>query len=201
MSAVSGGYTLYYTARDLASGRQCIGVSKAISPNGPFAPVGTGPLVCPAAQGGAIDASTYAENGQLYLLWKAHGNSCDLPAAINIQPLAADGQTLTGPPVPLITDDQIWEGRVVEAPTLVQHDDTYVLFYSASDFGGCSYKTGYTIATSITGPYTKPVAPLMTRRRHVVGGAAEVSPAAHRRNQLVAAAGRSRCCRRGRRTR
>lgn len=162
VAAVAGGFALYYTARDVASGRQCIGVSTATSPDGPFVPVGTGPLVCPAAQGGAIDASTYAEFGQLYLLWKADGNCCDLPAVINIQPLSADGRILTGPPVPLITNDQLWEGRVVEAPTLVKHDDTYVLFYSASDFGGGSYKTGYATATSITGPYTKSAGPLMT---------------------------------------
>src|SRR3954454_2467599 len=61
VTKVSGGYALYYTARDRASQRQCIGVSTSTSPNGPFLPVGTGPLVCPTHLtppdlGGAIDA-------------------------------------------------------------------------------------------------------------------------------------------------
>ena len=57
VTAVGSSYVLYYAARDLASQRQCIGVSTATSPYGPFVPVGTTPLVCPVAQGGAIDAS------------------------------------------------------------------------------------------------------------------------------------------------
>ncbi len=54
----------------------------------------------PPTQGGAIDPSTYTENGQHYLLWKADGNCCNLPAIIYLQPLSADGLTLTGPAQP-----------------------------------------------------------------------------------------------------
>src|SRR5438105_3608783 len=125
VTAVTHGYVLYYAARDLASQRQCIGVSTASTPYGPFVPVGTTPLVCPVDQGGAIDASTFMENGQLYLLWKADGNCCGLPAVINLQPLSADGLTLTGPATPLISNDQPYECSVVEAPTLIKHGGTY----------------------------------------------------------------------------
>jgi hypothetical protein len=38
VTAVAGGYALYYTARDEAAPRQCIGVALANSPNGPFTP-------------------------------------------------------------------------------------------------------------------------------------------------------------------
>lgn len=155
VTAVNGSYVLYYTARDRASQRQCVGVATSGSPDGPFQPVGTQPLVCPVSSGGAIDASTYAENGQLYLLWKADGNCCKLPAVINIQPLSADGLTVTGDATPLIHNDQPWEGAVVEAPTLMKRDRTYYLFYSANDFAGGAYTTGYATATSIAGPYTK----------------------------------------------
>jgi arabinan endo-1,5-alpha-L-arabinosidase len=168
VTAVPGGYALYYTARDNLAPRQCIGLSFSTSPDGPFVPVGSDPLVCPDGQrgtadlGGAIDASTYQENGQLYLLWKADGNCCRLPATIFIQPLSSDGRTLTGPPTELIRNDQRFEGAVVEAPTLVKHDGTYYLFYSANDFGGGNYRTGYATSSTITGPYVKSDTELMT---------------------------------------
>jgi arabinan endo-1,5-alpha-L-arabinosidase len=168
VTAVAGGYALYYTARDKLAPRQCIGMSFSTSPNGPFVPVGSDPLVCPDGQrgttdlGGAIDASTYRENGQLYLLWKADGNCCQQSAIIFIQPLSADGRTLTGPPTELIRNDQRFEGAVVEAPTLVKHDGTYYLFYSSNDFGGGNYRTGYATASSVSGPYTKSDTELMT---------------------------------------
>ena len=168
VTAVPGGYNLYYTARDKLAPRQCIGVSFSTSPGGPFVPVGSDPLVCPDGQrgaadlGGAIDASTYRDHGQLYLLWKADGNCCNLSATIFIQPLTSDGRALTGPPTPLINNDRPFEGRVVEAPTLVKHSNTYYLFYSANDFGGGNYRTGYATATNIAGPYTKSRTELMT---------------------------------------
>lgn len=165
VTKVASGYTLYYTARDEASQKQCIGVSRANSPNGPFTPVGTKPLVCPTDLGGAIDASTYQENGQNWLLWKADGNCCSLPARIFIQPLSASGTTFTGPATALITNDQPWEGAVVEAPTLVKHGGKYYLFYSANDFAGGNYRTGYATATSPTGPFTKSTTELMTSDR------------------------------------
>ena len=168
VTPVPGGYALYYTARDKLAPRQCIGMSFSTSPDGPFVPVGSDPLVCPDGQrgttdlGGAIDPSTYSENGQRYLLWKGDGNCCRLPASIYIQPLSADGRTLTGPATRLISNDRHFEGAVVEAPTLVKHAGTYYLFYSANDFGGGNYRTGYATASSITGPYAKARTELMT---------------------------------------
>lgn len=168
VSAVPGGYAMYYTARDALAPRQCIGMAFSTSPGGPFTPVGTQPLVCPDGQrgtadlGGAIDPSTYVENGHRYLLWKADGNCCSLPATIYLQPLSADGRTLSGPPTKLISNDLPFEGRVVEAPTLVKHAGTYYLFFSANDFGGGNYRTGYATATSLTGPFTQSHTELMT---------------------------------------
>ena len=172
VTAVAGGYALYYTARDATSPRQCIGVATSGSPDGPFLPVGTEPLVCPNGEngtadlGGAIDAGTYTENGRLYLLWKADGNCCaGKTAIIFIQPLSADGTTLTGPPTELIRRDLPYEGNVVEAPTLVKRGATYYLFYSANDFYGAGYRTSYATSSSLTGPYTKATTELMTTDR------------------------------------
>jgi GH43 family beta-xylosidase len=176
VAAVEGGYALYYTAHSKAAqdegrARQCIGVALSDSPDGPFVPVGDGPLVCPDGEGGtvdlggAIDAATYTEDGRLYLLWKSDGNCCASPVpapVIYLQPLSADGTTLTGPPVELIRLDQAFEGRVVEAPTLIKQDGTYYLFYSANDYYGGGYRTAYATSSSLTGPYTKATTELMT---------------------------------------
>lgn len=156
------GFTMHYTARDRASGKQCIGVALAPSPHGPFLPAGDGPLVCPAALGGAIDASSHAENGHRYLLWKNDGNCCEGDTWLHLQPVSPDGTRVTGEPVRLIRQDRGWEGNVIEAPTLVRRDGHYVLFYSAGYYGDDQYKVGYAVATRLTGPYTKAAAPLLT---------------------------------------
>ncbi|MFJ3876779.1 family 43 glycosylhydrolase [Streptomyces sp. NPDC090077] len=156
------GFTLHYTARDRASDRQCIGVALSPSPDGPFRPVGDGPLVCPAEQGGAIDASSYTEGGQRYLLWKNDGNCCGRDTWLYLQPVSWDGTRTTGDPVGLIRQDPLQDGDLVEAPTLVRRAGHYVLFYSADDYGGDRYRTSYAVAPALTGPYTKAARPLMT---------------------------------------
>ena len=60
----------------------------------------------------------------------------------------------------------------MEGPTLIKHGGTYVLFYSANNFAGGYYATGYATATSLTGPYTKSKTPLMSTdlfRNTVIG--------------------------------
>ncbi|WP_313662470.1 family 43 glycosylhydrolase [Cellulosimicrobium cellulans] len=172
VSAVEGGYALYYTARDATSPRQCLGVALSDTPDGPFVPVGDDPIVCPNGEagtedlGGAIDAATFVDGDQLYLLWKADGNCCTGKTAIIFaQPLSPDGATLTGPPVELIRVDKAYEGRVVEGPTLLERDGTYYLFYSANDFGGGGYRTSYVTASSLAGPWTKATTELLTSDR------------------------------------
>ncbi|MFD5625805.1 glycoside hydrolase family 43 protein [Streptomyces sp. NPDC127072] len=161
------GFTMHYTAHDRASGRQCIGVALATSADGPFRPAGDGPLVCPVEQGGAIDAAGYTENGRRYLLWKSDGNCCEKDTWIHLQPISRDGTSLTGQPIGLIKQDRDWENGLIEAPTLIKRDGRYVLLYSADAYSpnveaGTRYKTGYALAESLQGPYTKAAEPLMT---------------------------------------
>ncbi|WP_328868862.1 family 43 glycosylhydrolase [Streptomyces sp. NBC_00287] len=160
--ATGSDFTMHYVARDRATDKQCIGVARASSPNSPFRPVGNGPLVCPAAQGGAIDPASYTENGHRYLLWKNDGNCCGLDTWLYLQEVTWDGTRTIGDPVPLIRQDRAWEGSLIEAPTLVKRAGHYVLFYSADHYGDDRYKTGYAVADHLTGPYTKAAAPLMT---------------------------------------
>ncbi|MEU5218728.1 family 43 glycosylhydrolase [Streptomyces sp. NPDC020807] len=156
------GFTLLYTARDRAGGRQCVGAALSATPGGPFRPTGDGPLVCPTEAGGAIDASTYSEHGTRYLLWKSDGNCCELDTWLHLQPVTRDGSRVTGEAVRLVRQDRPWENGLVEAPTLVKRHGRYVLLYSAGDYRGDGYATGWATADALTGPYTKGDAPLMT---------------------------------------
>ncbi|MFC7915481.1 family 43 glycosylhydrolase [Streptomyces sp. NPDC057386] len=162
--ARDGGFTMYYTARDAARDKQCVGVAVAASPDGPFRPVGDGPLVCPAEQGGAIDPAMYTEGGRRYLLWKSDGNCCGMDTWIHLQPVNADGTRTTGDAVRLIkqVEPEPGDGKLVEAPTLVRRQGRYVLFYSAGPYSNDAYRTGYATAEHLTGPYTHAAQPLMT---------------------------------------
>ncbi|GGW03204.1 hypothetical protein GCM10010230_37840 [Streptomyces narbonensis] len=158
------GFTLHYTARDRAGGRQCIGVALADSPGGPFRPAGDGPLVCPTDQGGAIDASSYTEDGVRHLLWKSDGNCCGLDTWLHLQPVSWDGTRVTGAPVRLVKQDDPhnWEQGLVEAPTLVKRDGRYVLLFSGGDYRTNGYATGWATSAALTGPYVKGDGPFMT---------------------------------------
>jgi beta-xylosidase len=150
-------FVMYFTARDAASDRQCIGVATSDTPEGQFKYVGDKPLICQVELGGSIDPSSFVdEDGTRYMLWKNDGNCCGLDTYIYIQKVSGDGLTLEGEPTKLIKNDRVWEGAVVEAPTLWKHGGKYYLFYSANNYAGVDYATGYAVADTITGPYTKP---------------------------------------------
>jgi beta-xylosidase len=150
-------FVMYFTARDAASEKQCIGVATSEAPEGMFQPAGDQPLICQVDLGGDIDASSFADDdGSRYLLWKNDGNCCCQPAYIFIQKVSANGLTLEGEPTQLIRNDQPWEGAVIEAPTLWKQEGKYYLFYSANSYSGVDYAIGYAVADAATGPYTKP---------------------------------------------
>jgi len=158
-----GTFALYFTATNADPYLQCVGVATAQRPEGPFTVAGEEMLVCPEEEGGAIDASTFRdEDGTRYLLWKNDGNCCGLDTWLQLAPLTPDGLALAGEPVRLLVQDQPWEGNLVEAPTLVQRDGTYVLLYSANDYGGAEYAIGYATAAAVDGPYEKADGPLLT---------------------------------------
>lgn len=158
-----GAFVMYLTATATAAQAQCIGVATASDPAGPFSPLGDDPIVCPDAQGGAIDASIFRDDdGSLHLLWKNDGNCCGLDTFLQIAPLTAEGTALAGDSVRLLRQDLPWEGNLIEAPTLVKHDDAYVLFYSANDYGGDKYATGYATSPTLLGEYTKAREPVLT---------------------------------------
>jgi hypothetical protein len=170
LETAAGQYVLYYTAWSVATDRQAIGVATASGPAGPFTPAGTGPLVSQANLGGAIDPSVFTDaDGAHYLLWKNDGNAIGTDTFLYAQRLSPDGLSLLGSPAPLIHQDQPWEGSLVEAPVMWAHGGTYYLFYSANFFGDGSYATGYAVADSLFGPYTKPADPFLHSEPGVIG--------------------------------
>lgn len=134
--ALDGGYRLYFTARHRASGLQCIGVGVSSLPQGPYRSAAAEPLVCQQALGGSIDPSPFRDaDGALVLHFKNDGNHVGQPTFLYAQRLSADGMAVEGAAVPLLTNDQRWEGQVVEAPTMVRRGGAYALFFSANDYG------------------------------------------------------------------
>lgn len=149
---IGGTFVMYYTAHDAASGRQCIGVATSMRPEGPFRDTRTAPFVCQTGLGGTIDASPFRDGDALYLYFKSDGNCCHLATHLWGQRLTPDGLGLIGEPVSLVTNDQPWEGAVVEAPNMLKHDGGYYLFYSGNDYAGAGYAVGYARCQSPLGP-------------------------------------------------
>jgi beta-xylosidase len=155
-------YVMYYTAREPAllrpdaQGSQCLAMAVAPGPEGPFTDETDGPFLCQPDLGGSIDPFPFVdEGGTPYLFWKNDGNCCGLPTEMWAQQLAPDGLSLVGEPANLgLRNDATWEGRVIEAPTVMLREGTYYLFFSANDFAGADYAIGYATAGAVLGPYT-----------------------------------------------
>ncbi|MFD1713518.1 glycoside hydrolase family 43 protein [Amnibacterium flavum] len=173
VSAWGDGYLLFHTSTDLYTGRQCIGLAASASPVGPFVESNDRALVCP--EDGAIDASLFIDpSGSPYLLWKVDGNCCGGNGSIWISPVdpgaldsavagVAAASILVGEPIRLLDTDELWEGDVVEAPTLISRPDgRYVLFYSGGAYDGLEYAIGWASSDSATGPFVKSREPLLT---------------------------------------
>ena len=160
----AGKYLMYFTARFSIGfdGTQCIGVATGEDPAGPFISADPEPFICQTGEGGSIDPSTFLDaDGQRYVLWKNDGNSRGGQSWLYIQKTSADGLTLQGEPRRLLTADEVWEGTLVEAPTLWSKDGKYYLFYSANVYNDRRYAVGYAVAEEILGPYVKAEDPLL----------------------------------------
>ena len=150
---VGGRYLLYYTARDEASGKQCLGVATSEAPEGKFRDENDHPFVCQTSEGGSIDAHPFRdEDGSLYLYWKNDGNAVGMATYIYVQELTPDGLGFLGEPVRLVRNDVAWEGGVVEAPTMWKREGRYYLFFSANSYAGLEYAVGYATCDTPTGP-------------------------------------------------
>jgi arabinan endo-1,5-alpha-L-arabinosidase len=158
-----GGYIMYFVAMHAASNRQCIGAATSATVTGPYSAVAGDPLVCTLDEGGAIDPAVFTDDdGTRYLIWKNDGNCCSMDTWIQLTPLTPDGIQLAGPATKLFKQTEPWEGQLVEAPVLVKHGDSYLVFYSANDYSGENYAVGVASAPTIAGPYEKQPAPVLS---------------------------------------
>ena len=164
-------YVLYYTTHDLLSDRQCIGAAVATRPEGPFTDRSERPIVCQAELGGSIDPSPFQDrDGTRYLLFKNDGNCCNQLTILYIQKLSPDGLKLLGEPTALLHNVALWEGSVVEAPTLHLAGGVYYLLFSGAVYNDDTYAVGYATASSLLGPYREAADnPLLYTQGPVVG--------------------------------
>jgi beta-xylosidase len=155
-------FRMYFTARNAAFPKQCIGVAVAESPLGPFRAMGEQMLVCPEELGGAIDATVFFDDNIPYLIWKNDGNCCGVLTSLFIQRLSSDGLSLEGDRIALLETSESWEGILVEAPTMIKRGDKYHLFYSANDYYSEFYAVGHASSESLFGPFIKSQGPLLS---------------------------------------
>jgi arabinan endo-1,5-alpha-L-arabinosidase len=92
------------------------------------------------------------------------------------QKLAPDGRSLVGSPTTVISNDQVWEGHLVEGPFLWKEGERYFLFYAANDFTDPAYGIGVAVADNPLGPFRKREEPLLkTARSWAAPGHASVA--------------------------
>ncbi len=150
-----GTWWMYYVARDSASGHQCLSRAAGQAPKGPFVDDSDKPFLCQHDLGGSIDPEVFADDdGSLWLYWKNDGNAIGVDTTIWVQRLDDDGVTLLGKPQDTgLRQTHAWQGALVEAPAVIRRGGTYVMFYSANDYGSADYAMGYAVASSPQGPF------------------------------------------------
>ncbi|WP_309661292.1 glycoside hydrolase family 43 protein [Sphingomonas sp.] len=81
------------------------------------------------------------------------------------QRLAEDGLSFTGEPALILTNDQGWEGHLIEGPFVTLQKGRYWLFYAGNDFASPYYGIGVAVADHPLGPYVKQSEPLLHSSR------------------------------------
>ncbi len=156
-------FVMYYTTRAPGGAVQCISLAVAEQPEGPYVASSTAPLVCERAAGGSIDAHPFTTAaGQRYLYWKNDGNRVGVDTWISVQRLDDTGTRLVGRAKRLFSQDQPWEGDLVEGPFVWEVDGRFVMFYSANAYASADYAVGIATSTSPTGPFEKQPDPVLT---------------------------------------
>jgi beta-xylosidase len=152
-------FTMYYTARDAASGFQCVSSAASSSPAGPYVDSSASAFVCQVSGAqslcGSIDPSAFVDtDGTAYLVWKSDENAaaCARPTRLWSAPLGADGKSLSGPPTQLLITDQAWQQGIIEGPAMTMVGGTYYLLYSANNYQSSAYAMGYATCLSPSGP-------------------------------------------------
>jgi xylan 1,4-beta-xylosidase len=152
-------YIVYYSARK-KYGRPCVTVGVGSNPIGPYTDVG--PLVCQS--NASIDPSVVRNvHGRAFRVWKENGGAN--PSSIWVQPLAADGLSLTGARRKIMVGStKNWENGLVEGPRIIRRHSWLYLFYSGGRCcapSTCRYALGVARAHSIYGPWKRLPKPIL----------------------------------------
>lgn len=149
------GHVLYYATRLRSAGRQALSVAVADRPEGPYVDRSAQPLVYQRTRGGSIDPDPFVDaDGTAYLLWKSDDNALGGRTVLWVRRLSPDGLSFAGRPVKVLRQQLTWERPLVEAPSLVRHDGTYHLLYSAGRWESSTYGVGHATGPAPTGPFT-----------------------------------------------
>ncbi|HEV2593636.1 MAG TPA: glycoside hydrolase family 43 protein [Sphingomicrobium sp.] len=101
------------------------------------------------------------------------------------QRIADDGRSLVGDNSIVLTNDQDWEGHLIEGPFVTFQEGRYWLFYAGNDFSTPAYGIGVAVADHPLGPYTKQGEPLLkSTRAWIAPGHASVAPGLDGKPQL-----------------
>lgn len=131
-------------------------------------------MICPAADGGAIDPAFYRDSspadGSCYVLYKIDtpnnnkGHTmCDddtnhMRTPIMLQQVDCNsGQPTNGGPTEIYNNNGDVDRWNIEAPSLYRGSDgTYFLFYSSGCYSNESYTWNYVTSQFLKGPYGNP---------------------------------------------
>lgn len=103
---------------------------------------------------------------------------------IHAQRLSEDGE-LIGSDTVVLTNDQAWEGHLIEGPWVTRQEGRYWQFYAGNDFGTPAYGIGVAVADHPLGPYVKQSEPLLrSSRSWWAPGHASVADGLHGEPQL-----------------
>jgi hypothetical protein len=159
---VQGRYVMWFTGAELGVALprtgampRCLGWATSKSPLGPFIP-SPKPAVCQFSQFGSIDPRTLVTpGGQEWLYWKSDDNAVlseGKPTIIWAQRLAANGITLLGKPIDLMSNSRQWEGHIVESPQMVEAGGHYYMFFSGNTSGSTLNGIGLADCAGPAGP-------------------------------------------------
>ena len=103
---------------------------------------------------------------------------------IHAQRLSEEGE-LIGEDSIVLTNDQEWEGHLIEGPWVTFQEGRYWIFYAGNDFGTPAYGIGVASADHPLGPYVKQPEPLLkSSRSWWAPGHASVAPGLDGKPQL-----------------
>jgi beta-xylosidase len=104
---------------------------------------------------------------------------------VRAQRIADDGRSLLGENEIVLTNDQDWEGHLIEGPFVTYQEGRYWLFYAGNDFSTPAYGIGVAVADHPLGPYTKQREPLLrSTQEWVAPGHASVAAGLDGKPQL-----------------